>query len=677
MQRLIKTIILPLFIFGCFSSIYIHNLSHSVYGGDVGDVVTAAATFGVAHPPGYPLFTFLGLLLTKLTFLHESPAFLVGLISAFSGSLGVLFFYLFTKHLTKNTLVALIATTILGFSFLYWFYAEIAEVFALNAFFAILLFYLSILFKDTQKKSFLFFFFFILGLSCTHHATIVLIFPSLFLLIAKPVISLLKKSPSSLIYACIFLFLGLTPFLYIPIASSHQPIINWDNVHDLQSFFHLILRKDYGTFQAGIFDTPSWTQRFVTLQVYLQYLVFQLTIPTIFLICVGFFSLFKKDKLLFSSILLAWILSGPVFLAYAGFPLTSGFIVGAYERFTLLSSVIFLMPLGFGLVAFSQFLAKFLPQRNYTIVFQSIFFFIPLMLCIYNFPKTNLATTYIGDTYAEDFIETLPYNAILLTSGDTQIFNTWYVHYVLHVRPDVLVYNIGATPVGNNFIASSLINVPAKKMMDTVLTTLQQIQSHRPVFSLTTFESKSHPKFLWMPYGLTYEMFQSQSQLPSSAAYQQLTQNIWEKLHIPRKNEMQNLVNHSLTISEIPNNYAEALVASGTFAYTQYKNFSLALSLYQKAVAVAPQDPRALAALGILYTASGKCSLTVQYLTDSLAQNPYQDTLYFILYNTYATCLHDKKTAGEIAQQYTEVFQKDFQKDFKKAGSSLTFPTEP
>jgi len=67
-------------LFFLFFIVYILNSSRSIYAGDVGDLVSAAAVGGVAHPPGYPLFTFLGFILTHLH-LGSSPAFQVGLIS--------------------------------------------------------------------------------------------------------------------------------------------------------------------------------------------------------------------------------------------------------------------------------------------------------------------------------------------------------------------------------------------------------------------------------------------------------------------------------------------------------------------------------------------------------------------------------------------------------------------
>jgi len=53
--------------FGVFL-IYLRTLAPSVVGGDTGELITVAYKMGVAHPPGYPLFTLLAKLFTFIPF---------------------------------------------------------------------------------------------------------------------------------------------------------------------------------------------------------------------------------------------------------------------------------------------------------------------------------------------------------------------------------------------------------------------------------------------------------------------------------------------------------------------------------------------------------------------------------------------------------------------------------
>src|SRR5207302_1168367 len=59
--------------------VYLRTIAPSLPAGDSGELITAAWVLGVAHPPGYPLFTMLGHL---FTFLPVGSAFRVNLMSA-------------------------------------------------------------------------------------------------------------------------------------------------------------------------------------------------------------------------------------------------------------------------------------------------------------------------------------------------------------------------------------------------------------------------------------------------------------------------------------------------------------------------------------------------------------------------------------------------------------------
>ena len=54
----------PVFLIALAS--YALTCSPSVNGGDSGELMNAIATLGIAHPPGYPLYTMLAHLFAKL-----------------------------------------------------------------------------------------------------------------------------------------------------------------------------------------------------------------------------------------------------------------------------------------------------------------------------------------------------------------------------------------------------------------------------------------------------------------------------------------------------------------------------------------------------------------------------------------------------------------------------------
>lgn len=651
----------------CFVFLYLHNLSQSIYGGDVGDLVTAASLHGVAHPPGYPLFTFLGFFLTRLVPLF-SPAWRIGLISGLSGAFGLGFFYVLLERLTKRKIASLLATTILGLSFFYWFYSEIAEVFALHGFFVILLFYLAVVFRQTRKFSYACLLFFVFGLSCTNHQTIIFLVPSLLILCWQPIKKVYQKNKSRFFLLFGFLCLGFIPYVYIPIAASTQPIINWDNVHNVQTFLRLLLRLDYGPFQAGLFDSPTFLQRVVSVWVYLSYLTVQLTISVVVVCLFGFWYLFKNNKVFFFSVVSGFFLFGIFFLFYAGFPLTSSFVLGVYERFFIAPSIIFFISFVYGLVFFSEKLEKLFPKRPYAMLLQCVFFIIPFFLFIYNFPKTDLSHVFIGDTYAKDLLTPLPPHSVLVLSGDTPVFNTWYVHYVLGYRPDVLVYTIG----GGIHIPGIDNQISSLNTSDTLTHMLISLNSTRPVFSTITFQPKKGTKIIWVPYGLSFSM-QTEKTLPTKDTFSQQTTQVWNMLHLPTPKEEVSKSEHNLTLSSFFDSYSNALIATGTFFYSHYHDNNNALFYYQRARMTSPSNSQVYEVLGIYYLGEkNNCQNVITNESNAITFDPFQELPYFVLYNAYKTCAHNATASAQVVRTFSTIFQKDLQKEAKKNLTNIT-----
>lgn len=666
----LRTYVFPILLFACTVFIYIHNLSRGVYGGDSGDLITAAFVGGVAHPPGYPLFTLLGFLLTRFHF-WPSPAFAVGLISAFSGALGVLFFYLISKHLTQSKLISIISALILGFSYYFGFYSEIAEVFVLNALLFLVIVYSTLQIIRSKSLKYIPLFFFLIGLSFTNHQIIVLTLPSIFLLLIPTVWTNWKKKKITLrlfLLSLVSFFLGFSVYLYVPIASFHNPILNWDTVRDFPSFFHLFLRKDYGTFSAGLFPTPSLSQRFILVRVFLTQIIMQLTIPVIVLCLLGMFSLFKKNKLFFLSLFIGFLLTGPLFIFYAGFPLTGGFYFGVNERFFLLPIIFLLLFLPFGFVFISRLFEKFLKKDS--VLVQVVFLLIPIMLFSYNFPKTNLSSVMLGDTFAQDLLSSLSPHALFFIAGDTITFNTWYEHYVKGIRPDVQTLNVS----GN--IASPYYEVLEKKYEKIhphatppqIMKGLEDIlPTDGSVYSVEMLATKKDTT-AWIPHGLVLQLI-TKSSMPTEKKYTQEIDSIWKKYHIPYPSTgSAALALGSSTISDIPTSYADAMLLTANFYLSQYKDAQASKKWIDKAIQVDPTYDKGYSALGLYYLTNNVCTFAQQNFSKAISLNPIEPVNYLLLYSSYLRCSHN--TIG--AKYVQDLFEKQFHVAFTKYFSNVT-----
>lgn len=704
-----KGFVLPLFLFFFTLTIYVSHLSPSVYGGDVGDLVSAIAVRGVAHPPGYPLFTLLGIAVSFLPF-SATLAHKVGLISAISSALTVVLLFFIIKRLGGNNVLALLTSLTFAFFYQFWLYAEVAEVFALNTFFAASLFYLWLSFAETQKKIFFYAGCLVLGLSLSHHHTIILVFPGLLALCIKGLISLQSrvhrgrsnpdgrsgKTPQSqkrlprsihslamtesiykmLALGTVLFFVGLLPYLYIPITASKNPAINWDDASTLPNFIRLVLRQDYGSFSAGPFAQPNIAQRFIELKGYFISLFTGFTVAGALLIILGVIYFFKKKRFYFFVLMITFLLSGPIFIFYAGFPIKSTFILGIYERFFILSAFFLVMLFPFGVQTLLDTLVNLVQNKDlkklvrFSVV---LFFIIPFSLFQFNNLKTNLSSIWIGDDLGYDYLAYNPPHSIVLLSGDTELFNAQYMYYARKLRNDEIIINM------NNIATSDFFNAEYKKVLsknklyeegdsDGVIDTLIEIAKQRPVLSMGELQyiDKKKEKLTWVPKGLLKELYVHKSP-PTKEKYSKEIESIQNKLHVPRITKENALKLGNLTIADIKRNYANAALAIGTFYMSQYKETVLGEEWYHRAVAIDPTYNSSYKVIGSYYFEEKKdCKKAAEYFNASINVDKSDRLSYFLLYNVFKSCLKDDRQAENVAKSFKENFGREFLSEIQR-----------
>ncbi len=124
----------------CAFLLYGYTIAPDLLPADSGEFQLVAAQLGVAHPPGFPLYTLLAHAATQLP-LPFSPALKVNLLSALSSSLTLAIVYATTHRLTQRHLAAATAVIALGSATTFWAQATTANIRSLTALFAALSFY--------------------------------------------------------------------------------------------------------------------------------------------------------------------------------------------------------------------------------------------------------------------------------------------------------------------------------------------------------------------------------------------------------------------------------------------------------------------------------------------------------------------------------------------------------
>jgi hypothetical protein len=157
----------------------------TVFVGDGGELIAAADGWGVAHPPGYPLWT----LLAKLALLLPlgEPAFRTNLLSALLGALACALAAHLARRWTDGSVVAgivagIVAAALLATGRTFWSASTVTEVYTAHVLLALAILWAADRVRAAEDRAALRRAVAVLGafsgLALAHHPTVVLVLPA-------------------------------------------------------------------------------------------------------------------------------------------------------------------------------------------------------------------------------------------------------------------------------------------------------------------------------------------------------------------------------------------------------------------------------------------------------------------------------------------------------------------
>lgn len=411
--------------------ILLHNTSPFVNSGDSGEFITTSCILGIAHSPGYPLYSLLGKIFSFII-PFGNYAYRINIMNVIFCILSLILIFLWTEKFLENNkkvLVSIFIYGILVFSESYFKNTIQAEVFILNSLFAIALI-ISTTFINKNNLKIWYLISFIFGLSLGNHHTIIFLFPGIFFLFLKT-----RKNFKNIIFCILFFLLGLSVYFVLSLRSQKNPYFDWGDTEKLENLYKVILRKDYGTFQLTI-EKPlkrNFRNIFFQIKRFIKKSIKDLTILGIVLIFVSFYLLYLNNKKIFIFIFLSYIFSGIGFLVLANLPFEPLYD-GILERFYIFPNTIAILGCLISLIYIKKFL---------WLVF----------LCAiggfgYNFLNNsyicNYRNYYLNYDYGMNIFKTLPYNSILfMDGGDDTFYTLGYLQAVEKKRKDLNLHDRG------------------------------------------------------------------------------------------------------------------------------------------------------------------------------------------------------------------------------------------
>jgi len=407
-------------------------------GSDGGDLITSAATGGIAHPTGYPFF----LLAARVFQLVPvgSLAFRTNLMSAFAAVFAsVLVYVLVTRFLSSSEdgpdwLAGLVAAYSFGLSPLIWSQAVITEVYALHALFVAFLLYLSsdrILLNFAQKNldralglTF--------GLAMGNHVTTILILPLLVFptIFRKPISTGAKKlvdkwqlDTRSLLRRLAWMGTGLLVYLALPLRALSKPPVNWGNPVTLNGFGWLVSGKLYQDQFFVLALDSVWAR----IRAVAALIIEQFGIPGLLLGLIGVVVFYRASHLYRNT---TWIV-----LAFSVFAI--GY--AAHDSYVNLipAFLCFAIWIGLGAAELMKMFSKKLQRIG--ALLGLIFVLYLFLLAGSHWNKVDASQDLRAENFGKEVLAQAPENAIVFTKGDKAIFTMWYFHYALKDRPDLVI----------------------------------------------------------------------------------------------------------------------------------------------------------------------------------------------------------------------------------------------
>lgn len=666
----------PFVIFLITFIFYFRNLSPYIYGGDSGDLLLAVGVKGIAHPSGYPLFTLLGILFSFLP-INQTLAFKVGLLSAFFSSLSAFFLYLISFALTKDKMISFISSLTLAFSYIFWLYAEVVEVFALASFFILLLIYLALLFYEKKTIFYLYLISFFAGLSLSHHLVVLSVLPFLLVIILRRDWKIIFNYKS--IIKCFFLFLlGLLPYIYIPIAASHYPVYSWDNAVNLKNFIHLVTRADYSwgisTIQKGSLS-HSLNMRFFVLLKYFTDLFYLITPFVLGVSILGIFNLICRRRFfILFSFLSIYILLGPFFVFYSAIPNLFNYTMGVVERFYVFSLIFIAIFFSLGCSFAINLINKIVSLKKtpigrikfYGLALYLIFLIIPVYLLIANFKATDFSNASAGEEVAKDYLRDLPLNSFLFISGDTATLNIWYVQHILGFRKDIRVINSQVPNLDMKFVNEIYPEFQnnAKSFFALKSRINKKIlENYRLRFTFSGYGAVGDKEkgVAWVPFGLSQKMIIGSFNQDEKSFIRQ-TDELWEHMNYKKFNELTEAEKKSQILSTVQSIYSQAAFNTGVFLMKQYASLEEAKKYFELADEISPTENLGKWGLANYYFSKKECRKSDEIMQKIQRDNPMMRNSYIYRYLIYKKCFNDKIKIKQIEEKYMEIFKEKFPK---------------
>ena len=427
--------ILPFLIFAGSFLFYLITLNGTIPAyRDSGDLINAVYTLGIAHPPGYPLYTLIGHVFLRLV-PFANVAYRLNLFSACAAAAAAAGVHVLARRGGGRVWSA--AGTAAVVAILYAVtpavqnLARVSEMYTLAAFFAAGIIFCS----QMSSASGPLLASFLLGCGFGVHPTLLFLSPLLVTFIPKEALRRVG-----------FFLLGFSVVFILLVRSQAGPVQNWGDPSTLKNLWTLITRSNYGGLKLHPEESQfAWTLTGSAQQgiYFLRLLIGQWGWLCLGIGLIGLIYSWKENPRL----LLIWILAGPGFVLLSNLPIGENTTTPILEPYFLLTSLIWALWVARGMTV----VLDHVPSKSAQVL---------MLLGLLILPMTELRGSFQNfrdDFFAYDLgrnmLRTLPPRAAFYDPDDTVAFTLRSLQLTEDRRTDVALLSFFRTQWGYEQIA--------------------------------------------------------------------------------------------------------------------------------------------------------------------------------------------------------------------------------
>jgi hypothetical protein len=408
--------------------LYVAGACPTIFVGDSGELVTAVDRLGIPHPTGYPLYVLAGKLWTLATPVG-SIAWRMSLFSAIAAGATVGGLCALCRRLGAGPIAAATAGLLLAASPSFWGEANVQRVYALNAAFVVAATHAVVSWRERPTPGRLAWLFFLCGLGATNHT-----FMAVYAVVAAGWVLATGgregRSPRALAAGAAAFAVGLLPYLYLPLRSRMDPVLDWGNPETLPAFLAVVTRRH--------FWDRAWIERPIDVWTiardYLASMPVELGWGGAALASVGAVAarLRRVPLALIAALMLANVATVATHGSHAD--------VFVWHRYYIPSYVLAALLAGIG----CEVVVALLPRA-----LRAAPLVLPLAMLWWRVPDFDRSRFRLADDFAAAVLDGLPPGAHLAATDDNVLFALMYLHFVERRRPDVdlILQGIGGAPL--------------------------------------------------------------------------------------------------------------------------------------------------------------------------------------------------------------------------------------